>query len=235
MKPILLTTVAALAVSVSARAQDVIYDTGPNATVLFNGAVSNLGWTSGFASEAQPQRWTAQPFSVTGPVKIEQIYANFFVPGDTPTDLNFIIWSRTGSDAPVDADMVASGGGAHSMDPLDPINTNVSLGAGDYYLTIYSSGGPNGDATIGWFTNAPNPIFFLDEGGLPWMWRSSMYPDPGFEFYQLSLDTLDALEGESRDNLYSAEFRLEGVIIPAPGVLALLGLAGLAAGRRRRR
>ena len=126
MKPILLTTLAALAVTVSARAQDVIYDTGPNALVLFNGAESNLGWTSGGTS-SQPQRWTAQPFSITGPVKIEEIYASFFVPGgNDPTELNFIIWSRTGSDAPVDGDMVASGGGAHSMDPLDPITTNVS-------------------------------------------------------------------------------------------------------------
>ena len=230
MRSNVLACAAALAVAGAASA-DVLYDTGLHDTVLFNGTETNLGWTSGDAGAGFEQRWTVQPFSVADPVHISNIFAGYFIPGESPLEMGWIIWNRSGADAPVDGDQVASGSVAYSGDPTTPFGVDVDLSAGDYYLTIYGIG-----ATIGWFTNAPNPIHFLDGDGNAFMHRSATFPDPGFQFYQLGYDVLDVVDPDvdSRNYLYSAEFRLEGEIIPAPAALALLGVAGLVAGRRRR-
>ncbi|NNF42778.1 MAG: hypothetical protein HKO59_08080 [Phycisphaerales bacterium] len=221
----------AFAFCASTASGDVLYDTGAHQGVLFNGAPTNLGWTSGDTG-AMPQRWTAQPFTLPdGLWNLDTIFAEFFVPAGLPTDIAWRIWNRTGSDAPGEADEVASGSVVYSGVPEDPLAVDVDLGGGDYYLTVYGIGN-----TIAWFTNAPDGINFLDADGNPWMWRSESYPDPGFQFYQLSTDVLDVdpAVGSDPADLYNAAFRLEGTLIPGPGVLALLAIAGGLTRRRRR-
>ncbi len=216
------------AATTTASAQTVLWDTGAAETVLFNGNPSSLGWTSGNAGPTQPQRWTAQPFAfAAGNYTVNEIEAEYFVPGADPTDIGWVIWNRTGENAPTQADEVASGmvpyGGTPGAAFAIP---DVNLTGGEYYLTVYGVG-----STIGWFTGAPNGINFVDPTGAPWMYRSSEYPTPGMQVYQLPLSVLAANLGDPLD-IYNAAFRLRGV--PAPSALALLGLGGLVATRRRR-
>jgi len=212
----------------TASAQTVLWDTGAAESVLFNGNPSNLGWTSGNAGATQPQRWTAQPFAfAAGNYTVNEIEAEYFVPGADPTDIGWVIWNRTGENAPTQADEVASGmvpyGGTPGAAFAIP---DVNLTGGEYYLTVYGVG-----STVGWFTGAPDGINFVDATGSPWMYRSSEYPTPGMQVYQLPLSVLAANLGDPLD-IYNAAFRLRGV--PAPSALALLGLGGLVATRRRR-
>ncbi len=219
----------ALAATAGVACADILYDTGAHDTVLFNAAETNLGWTSGDGGAGLEQRWTAQPFAINERSQVTSIFASYFVPGANPTDIAWTVWNRSGAAAPVDGDQVASGS-APFVDVTASLATNFVLEPGDYYLTVYGVG-----ATIGWFTNAPNPINFQDANGASWMWRSAQFPSPGFAQYQLDPSVLDVVDpiNDSRDYLYSAEFRLEGVV-PTPGAAALLGLAGLGAARRRR-
>ncbi len=217
------------AASTTASAQQLLWDTGAHEPVNFNGNATNLGWTSGNAGATQPQRWTSQPFTLgAGNFTINEIEAEYFVPGADPTDIGWVIWNRTGENAPTQADEVASGMVTYGGTPSAPFAIpGVNLTGGDYYLTVYGIG-----STIAWFTGAPDGINFVDSSGNPWMWRASTYPTPGLEFYQLSLAILSAAAGDPLDT-YNAAFRLRGV--PAPSSLALLGLGGLVATRRRRR
>lgn len=216
------------AASTTASAQILLYDTGVHETVLFNGSATNLGWTSGNAGATQPQRWTAQPFTLgAGDFTINEIEAEYFVPGADPTDIGWVIWERIGETAPTQANEVASGMVAYGGVAGAPFAIpGVSVPSGDYYLTVYGVG-----STIGWFTAAPDGINFIDPTGNPWMWRSSEFPTPGMQVYQLDPSILSANLGDP-DDIYNAAFRLRGV--PAPSSLALLGLGGLVAMRRRR-
>lgn len=89
--------VLAAVLATPAKGQVVVFDTGFSLPVVFNGTVTNLGWTSGNNSAgAQPQRWTAQPFSLTDETRITQINAEYFIAGGTVTDIGIMIWNRTG-------------------------------------------------------------------------------------------------------------------------------------------
>ena len=215
------------AASSVASAQTVLYDTGLHETVLFNGAASNLGWTSGNASASQPQRYTAQAFTLgAGPNTINEIHPDYFVQSPLPTDVGWIIWSRNGTAAPTQADELASGSSPYTAAGDAFTIPDVNLPGGDYYLTVYGIGG-----LIFWFTGAPDGIPILDGNGDPFTWRSETYPAPGVLMYQLPLAVLAANAGDPEDT-YNAAFSLSGV--PAPSSLALLGLGGLVAARRRR-
>ncbi len=190
--PLLAVTV----MSVTATAEQVLYDTGFSVAVLFNGTATNLGWTSGNnRAGGQPQRWTAQPFTLpAGNWLITQINAEYFIPTTSGpvTDIGIRIWNRTGEAAPTDADEVFSGvvpnpgGEGDNIWSEFSLGNGVALAGGDYYLSVYGIDAAGADAFIGWFTGAPDGINFIDGGnGNPYMWRSSTYPTPGFEFYQL--------------------------------------------------
>lgn len=105
-----------------------------------------------------------------------------------------------------------------------------ALGPGDYWITLYvvrpfADGGQ-------WFwnrTNANNPNgseqYFYNPGG---GFGFGTDPLPGSKVFDFDNDGFP-------DNIPAdLNFVLEGDLIPAPGALALLGLAGLAARRRRR-
>ena len=83
------------------------------------------------------------------------------------------------------------------------------LAAGDYSLSVYGLDSGGAFRNGAWLTDGADGIPKIDENG-PWMWRSAMYPDPGFGFYQLSRDVLREVDGEDADHLYNASFALFG-------------------------
>lgn len=200
---------ALMALAGVASAQATLFDTGVHQPCFFNAALTNLGWTSGNVSAAQPQRWTAQPFTLpAGNHHVVQIEAEYFVPAANPTAIAWVIWNRTGQNAPTSVDEVASGVVPFTAAGA-PLGVDLTLPGGDYYLTIYAVA-PQG-TTIGWFTNAQNGIHFIEpSNSLPFMWRSSTYPGGGFLVYQLPAATLSQNAGLDPNKLYCAAFRIRG-------------------------
>lgn len=211
-----LTSVGAIAcLATLASAQVTLFDTGPHAVCLFNGAASNLGWTSGFAAATQPQRWCVQPFTLpAGNWHITQIAPEYFTPvGNVATTIAFKIWSRTGQVAPTVADELVSGSNPWIADGT-ALNTDFVLAGGDYWLTIYSDSAVAATA-IGWFTNAQSGIHFIDPVTLvPFMYRGVTYPPPSWAFYELPPATLAPSGGSDPNKLYCAAFKISGEAAP---------------------
>ncbi|MCA9284883.1 MAG: hypothetical protein KDA22_06705 [Phycisphaerales bacterium] len=215
----------------------VIYNTGTTNTVTFNGANTNLGWSSGCISAASPQRWAAQPFTVEAPDEpgtsawqVYAIHAYGFVPA-APTvteDLCWIIFNRNGTVAPADGDQVASGcvtlptptdypGGPTGEDYR--IDVDVTLQPGDYYLSVYGSNSLGDCATSpsnwAWFTNAPDGIPFFDNSNNPYMYRSATFPSPGFVLYQTA--AVEPGTNGDPNHLYCSGFRIKGDAVASKG------------------
>jgi hypothetical protein len=209
-----LTSVGAIAcLATLASAQVTLYDTGPHAVCLFNGAASNLGWTSGNVSAAQPQRWAAQPFTLpAGNWHITQIAPEWFTGTGVNTSLGFKIWHRVGQVAPAVADEAVSGSAAVVLDN-DPITTDFVLAGGDYYLSVFSASAQGN--TIGWFTNAQSGIHFIDPINLvPFMYRGTTYPPPSWVMYELAPAVLAPSGGSDPNKLYCAAFKIIGEAAP---------------------
>lgn len=201
---------ATLTLSVAAAAQTVLFDTGTHEACTFNGVLTNLGWNSGNLSPTMTERWAAQPFTLPpGSWHVTQLAPEIFVPAADPTDIAWKIWRRNGQLAPTPSDEVASGMVTYAGDPNAPLPVSLIIPGGDYYLTVYGVGN-----SIAWFTNAPNGINFLDGAGVAFMWRSAMYPTPGFAVYQLPPATLSPAPGGDPNDLYNAGFQVRGD--PAP-------------------
>lgn len=192
-----------------AAAQVTLFDTGPYQACVFNGVLTNLGWTSGDLGGTSTQRWAAQPFSLpAGNWQISQIAPAYFVPAANPANMGWRIWNRTGSAAPTVADEVASGTTPFTAASA-PFDVNLVLPGGDYYLSIYAVD-PVG-VSVGWFTNAQNGIHLIEpSNALPFMWRAASYPAPGFAVYQLPATTLSQQAGLDPNKLYCADFRILG-------------------------
>ena len=183
--------------------EQVVYDSGKHAAICtLAGAATNLGLSSGAIAAGSPQRWLATPFTVSDPAGAPDSWSvtNFipegFIPaGTVNTNLNWILWRRTGSTAPNYAtDQLASGqiafpatlGGNGEADiPVDIVLTH-----GDYYLTVFASaaGNPcraNDGQTVfsnfAWFLGAPNGIAFADPAnpGGYFQYRSVVQPGSG--------------------------------------------------------
>jgi hypothetical protein len=160
----------------SVHAQQVLFDTGPHNQVMFNGAQTNLGFSSGnlTASAGMPQRWTAQGFTLSGNSTITTVGVSGFdgvFGGWGPVffdEWRVVIYSRTGSNLPgavvASATVPAATVGNPMPDPgLDPIlffpdmyfeiPVNFSLPAGDYYLNVYGNNSSGADANFAWLTN----------------------------------------------------------------------------------
>lgn len=153
--------------SVRPASADTIWDSGFNWPVIFNGALSNLGYISGVAQPIDlEQRWWAEPFSVPpGGCTINEVTLNYFnTRGRQPAEVKYVIFNRTNFDAPTAADIVASGSlgpntsfgvgdppdpGPGGNDPRTPYaedwhfvfsGLNIALSGGDYYFTVYGDG-----------------------------------------------------------------------------------------------
>jgi hypothetical protein len=100
---------------------------------------------------------------------------------------------------------------------------NIPLDAGDYYLTIYASGGPNANPALAWLTGAHQPDPSLSQD---FLWRSEMFPNPGFLMYNPS--TIQPAPGQDPNDRWTTSFTLlSAAPVAEPGTLALLGVGGL--------
>jgi len=162
-------------------------DTGPHDFVLFNGADSHLGWSSGDL-DAGPgvddQRRTVQAFTLPAiPVGaglawgIEHLLLEGFDPGNINEFINFEIFTRTALDvAPTSADTVAlfeeiefGGGFDGDTEEFGIIIQDFFLDPGDYWLTFWASNSSGGTtpANIAWFTGAPDGIKVVCTANMP--------------------------------------------------------------------
>lgn len=209
----------------------VIFNTGGSKAVIFNGTLTNLGYSSGDIGATFLQRWMAVPFNVPeAPAAGDNnawaataIVGKGFIPtGTTTTLLRYIVWNRTDFDQPVDGDQVSSGevpmptpfdeleddaaNAAHQINLAEPL----TLCPGDYYLTIYGAD-PTPDGTAfsnwAWFTGAQNGIFMTDKSGA-FGRRSAFFPDPGLVKYTTPAVVVPA--GLDPDSGYSCAFRVVG-------------------------
>ena len=206
--------------------KQVLWDTGPNRALVFNGALTNLGWSSGSPAAGQPQRWTAQAFTLpalpegAGTWNICQLNPNGFEPAGVLNEtLEYIVWARTGTDQPVDGDQIVSGSVPLPFAVEDPdgdagnlwrypMSVDFDLPPGDYWLTVYGANTTGGASNWAWFANPDNGINVLDGGGAPFMWRSEMFPDPGFQMYTTPL--VEQAEGLDPNDVYNASFEVLG-------------------------
>jgi hypothetical protein len=209
---------------------DDVFNTGGTQPVLFNGAATNLGLSSGNLSPTLPQRWTATPFTVADPAgpengfNVNRLWAYGFTPGTATNEtLNYIVWSRSSLESPpVDGDQLLTGAVPFPT-PVDlpegaPLNeahlitVDFDLPAGDYWLTVYADNSSGGtiESQFAWFVNPPDGIAKLDANGDPFGYRSAMFPSPGFLFFQLPETTLAAVPGEDPTTIYNVGFRMTG-------------------------
>lgn len=133
-----------------------LWDTGQNKTVWFNGAESNLGFSSGNLGAGLEQRWYAAPFSVFDqPATINEIrIAWFIVAGSEADNVKYIIWQRNGFNAPgaIVSQGILGPYAAGIDNPDVPgledwlhiyTGLNINLNPGDYYFTMYADGNTN--------------------------------------------------------------------------------------------
>jgi hypothetical protein len=238
---VLTVVVTVTAEAALAQTPIVLWDTGAPHRVLFNGEPAWVGFGCGDYGPGYEQRWSAIPFRIDTPAAtITQIDADWVVSPDNPAEnVNYIIWHRTGLDAPVEGDQFLTGVlgpyGPGVDDPRVPgaddwlhqYAVDIPIPTGDYYLSIYGDGGMPGNA-IGWLTGADLQDESLEQG---FMWRSNRFPNPGFFAY--TNPGMQAVAGQDPDDLWNLSFTLYGV--PEPGSAALLLLGGAVACRRSRR
>lgn len=215
----------------------VVFDTGPQSFVVFNGANTNLGLSSGDVTATLLQRWIATPFTVPAApagfsswLVTDAVVKGFLAAApNTVETLNWVVWERTGFTVPVDGDQVASGS-VPLPTPFDDPADNFANGAwaldfgagfelapGDYYFTCYGADATAPGQNISnwaWFLYANNGINMLDANNNPFTWRSVTFPTPGFVLYQaaaIQFPTPAPIEGSDAKDLYNVAFRINGI------------------------
>jgi hypothetical protein len=192
-----------------------------------------LGFTSGYYDATTPQRWAAIPFYIDQPgAVITEIQANWFIVEDPPCQADSVvalIWHRNGLDAPTSFDELfwegvigpyeagaedyRAGGGFSTLvrvdgwDPYHTYDVNIPIPVGDYYLTLYADGGDTPNA-LAWLSGGHLQDEALEQG---FMWRSSMFPTPGFQVY----DNPDLQPGAGMleyDDVWNCTFMLRGTV-----------------------
>lgn len=226
----------------------VLWDTGAPHVVNFNGADTNLGYSSGNLGAGATERWYAMAFRIGGAgATINQVDADWFVvAGSQGATVEYKIWNRVGLTAPTT--LYASGTlGAYGVG-VDDVRTagtddwfhsytglNISIGAGDYYFTIHSAGIGAGNTTgasnLAWLTGADMQDEALERDGA---WRSATFPTPGFVNYAPG-NILAGTGMNDAEDRWNTSFALHGTAVPEPGTIIALALGGLALVARRRR
>lgn len=201
-----------------------LWNTGSPKTVIFNGAETYLGFSSGNIAAGLEQRWWAAPFSIfDAPAVIDEVHVNYFIPAGSEGDnIVYKIWQRTGFNAP--GALVAQG----ILGPMGPgidnpevpgaedwlhiyTGLNIALPPGDYYFTMYGDGNTQTLTQFqnaAWLCGAANDTVAYNNNSA---WRSATHPTPGFQVYSLPPATLSptALMGDGRE-VYNVSFALYG-------------------------
>jgi hypothetical protein len=204
-----------VSVDVDPASLSVIHTTGAPNLCINASTLENifLGWSSGDLSSANlPQRWVAEPFTVAANTTITKIdYYWFIVAGSEADNVVFRIWKRTGLNAPTQADEYATGtlgvyaAGLNHVDWFHTYQVNVPIEAGDYWFSAYAEGGAP-DNNAAWLTGAHKQDEALEQA---FIWRSQMYPAPGFLNYTTAA-FMPGLSMTDTDDFYNPAFTLWG-------------------------
>ena len=216
----------------------VVFSTGPQhpVTAVATGALTNLGLSSGCIAAASQQRWLAQPFTVPGTGAswdISRMTVKGFAPaGVTNTTMNYVVWSRSATNAaPRAPDQLFAGsvpfptgytgGGDNALLASHDIDVAFNLASGDYYLTAYATNASCATvfSNFAWFISAYDGINLIDATGV-YNWRSATFPTPGFVRYS-GLAAYVVQTGADPNDLYNTAFDVFGSPVnttpPCPG------------------
>jgi hypothetical protein len=183
-----LVTVAAFAGYSDARGTTVLWTTGAARTIDYQfttfRSYTGFGYVSGYYDATMPQRWAAVPFRLDEPSRITQLDAYYSNPKGYATNVEYRVWNRTNLEAPTSVAATGSLGPyvsvaneeAAAYQPslhLHQNSVDVTLPAGNYYLSIYATG----PAWIAWWTGGGLQDSALESN---YIWRSLEFPSPGF-------------------------------------------------------
>jgi MYXO-CTERM domain-containing protein len=220
MKKVLLTSAAVFALTSVAAA------TGPGGDVLYDNGISFL---NGLSHLTTPSRRSVLDDFTSGLWSITDFHLKFaWADGTTGTgtDLELVFYGDAGGQ-PDFNNVVHTATNRSYMEMRDPNNPNFFglsvvdiwvtfdkfiLNPGTYWVDMHVVGPVNGFQVIGNYpqsNGAPAWVDYADFGGR----------QPGFNVF-----------GDD----YDLNFVITGKEVPAPGAVALLGLAGLVGSRRRR-
>ena len=196
--------------------EQIVYTTGVHEPICppGGGGAVNLGLSSGAIGATAPQRWLAAPFVVSDPTgsptawNVTTLVPEGFQPAGTVNErMNWILWSRSGTNAPNYAtNQIASGSvvyGELGANGESYIDVDLDINPGTYYLTVFASavGNPcrpsDGQGVLSnyaWFVGAPNGLAF--NNGTSWyQWRGSVFPGSGPADEVLIAGTTNTCEG----------------------------------------
>ncbi len=201
-----------------------LWNTGSPKIVIYNGADSYLGFSSGNIGVGLEQRWWAAPFSIfDSPAVITEVHVNYFIPAGFEGDnIRYKIWQRNGFNTPgaliQEGVLGIMGPGIDNpeipqVDDWLHIYTGLAipLNPGDYYFTIYGDGNTQTLTQFqnaAWLTGAANDTIAYNNNQA---WRSATHPAPGFQPYSLTPAVLSPtpLMGDGRE-IYNVSFALYG-------------------------
>ncbi len=212
-----------------------IWDTGPTHTVMNAGVEQWIGYTSGDYPGCD-QRWAAMPFTIAqeGVTITEMVlWWWLIVPPDfddmTADHVNYIIWNRTGLDAPTSLDEIFSEGLLGPYEdggrdyrakpyaewvPLHSHAVDIPIPAGDYWLTLYAEEGPGtAGHAMAWESGCN---YVPEELEREFFWRSCNFPDPGFQEYAPA-DIQPGPEITDPDDRWNLAFVFRGTAQACPG------------------
>jgi hypothetical protein len=179
---------AVIAAGAESLGASVLWTTGAARTVNYDAFYrtgSGFAYISGYFDATMPQRWAAVPFRLDQPARISQLDAYYSNPNGYTTSVAYRIWNRTDFDAPTSLAAIGNLGPyvsvAHEASAtsspslhLHQHAVDITLPAGDYYLSLYATG----QSWIAWWSGGALQDPSLKANAI---WRSATYPSPGFQ------------------------------------------------------
>lgn len=216
-----------------------LFASGDDFTLAGTGDASNPVWqvdtirmwiTGGAPGDAKfnlAQRFTdAQLFLGIGGGPVSQVQSGNFIAGGNMLDNSNIVIT------PVQyaggEDYQGSSGAAIQIWQVDFTNLNLLINPGDL-VEFYAFGNAVNPATGAWFNHASNAAL----SGTPQDGADDLYRAIQINDLTNTFSGIDS-NGDGWDKSSDINVQVFATAIPTPGAVALFGLAGLAAARRRR-